>query len=418
MTMLDDDRLASLLGAAGEAFEVPTAGPADILARARVPADTTGGDVMDMAASDDGAEPDDESKDDRAEAVAGSPRRARRLVAVARRHRALSAAACIAVLLGAAAAGAVLSTPTARSPLTTALAPPTRHEPPPSASAGATTTTPEFSASGINAGAGTASRNTAAGPSPDSLQRAKNSGAAPTASAIPKGSVGQSSKIEQTGTLSLTVARGRLSRTVSQLSGLAATYGGFVANSQTQSGAGATNTPGATVTLEVPVSDFSTVLAQAQRLGKTTGLNTQATDVTGQYVDLQSRIAALQASRQQYLTIMTKASTVGDVLAVQAQLDTIESQIEQLQGQLQVLTSETSYSKMTVNVSEGTPPARPTPLPESGMIHAWHESIGGFLTGVEGFVSVAGPLLFALLCLGLALVGSRVAWRRYQRHRL
>ena len=73
--------------------------------------------------------------------------------------------------------------------------------------------------------------------------------------------------------------------------------------------------------------------------GKTTKLTTKATDVTGQYVDLQSRIAALEASRQQYLTIMAKATTVGDVLAVQAQLDTIQSQIEQLQGQLQVLTS-------------------------------------------------------------------------------
>ena len=57
----------------------------------------------------------------------------------------------------------------------------------------------------------------------------------------------------------------------------------------------------------------------------------------GQYVDLQSRITALQDSRQQYLTILAKATTVGDVLAVQEQLDGIQSQIEQLQGQLQVL---------------------------------------------------------------------------------
>ena len=115
---------------------------------------------------------------------------------------------------------------------------------------------------------------------------------------------------------------------------------------------------------------------------------------------------------------MTKATTVGDVLAVQAQLDTIESQLEQLQGQLQVLTSETSYSTFTANVSEGAPPSPPSPLPESGMVRAWHDSVGGFLAGVEGVVRVAGPVLFALLCLAAAVVGSRVLWRRFQRHRL
>jgi hypothetical protein len=226
--------------------------------------------------------------------------------------------------------------------------------------------------------------------------------------------VGQSAKIEQTGSLTLTVGRGKLNRTVTQLTALAGAYGGFVANSQTQSGAGASGS----VTLQVPVSSFATVLKHAQALGKTSDLATKATDVTGQYVDLQARITALQASRQQYLTILAKATTVGDVLAVQEQIDAIQSQIEQLQGQLQLLTSQTSYSTLTVTVSEGTPAPPPSPLPESGLIRAWHASIGGFVTGVEGVIRIAGPLLFALLLLGVLLAGGRALWRRYQRHNL
>jgi hypothetical protein len=168
----------------------------------------------------------------------------------------------------------------------------------------------------------------------------------------------------------------------------------------------------------VPVQNFSAALKQAQSLGKTTSLSTKATDVTGSYVDLQSRIAALEASRQQYLTILSKATTVGDVLAVQAQLDTIQSQIEQLQGQLQVLESETSYSSLTVTASEGTPPPRPVTLPESGLVRAWHDGIGGFVGDVEGLIRVAGPVLFTLLCLAALVLGGRALWRRYQRHHL
>ena len=115
------------------------------------------------------------------------------------------------------------------------------------------------------------------------------------------------------------------------------------------------------MTLQVPVDRLRHVLQRAEALGQASDLTTKATDVTGQYVDLQSRITALQASRQQYLTILAKATTVGDVLAVQDQIDAIQSQIEQLQGQLQLLTSETSYSTLTVTVGESAPPAPSRP---------------------------------------------------------
>ena len=81
--------------------------------------------------------------------------------------------------------------------------------------------------------------------------------------------MGQSAKIEQTGSLGLTVGRGDLDRTMTQLTALAGAYGGFVANSQTQSGAGTGGAPSGSITLQVPVDNFATVLKQAQALGKT-----------------------------------------------------------------------------------------------------------------------------------------------------
>jgi hypothetical protein len=223
------------------------------------------------------------------------------------------------------------------------------------------------------------------------------------------------------------VARGDLTSTVNKLTSLASAYGGFVANSQTQSGGTAspistsTTSDGpasGTVTLQVPVANFTALLAEAKALGTPTSVSTKATDVTGQYVDLQERITALEASRQQYLTIMTKASSVGDVLAVQAQLDNLQSQIEQLQGQLSVLSSETDYSTLTVAVSEAQPHHHaPAPAP-TGVTKAWHDSLHGFAVGVDGIIRLAGPVLFALLCLAALVLGGRLTWRRLQRHNL
>ena len=94
------------------------------------------------------------------------------------------------------------------------------------------------------------------------------------------------------------------------------------------------------------------------------------------------------------------------------------TQIEQLQGQLNLLNGQTTYSTLTVDVTEGAAPARPGPVPESGVVRAWHDSVGGFVTGVEGVIRFAGPVLFVLLCLGILWVGGRALWRRYQRHNL
>ena len=103
---------------------------------------------------------------------------------------------------------------------------------------------------------------------------------------------------------------------------------------------------------------------------------------------------------------------------MQEQLDTIQSQIEQLQGQLQVLASETSYSTLSVTVYEGTPPAAPPPGPESGLARPWHDSASGFVAGVEGLIRLVGLLLFVLLSGWIVAVGGRAPWRRWQRHRL
>jgi len=63
-----------------------------------------------------------------------------------------------------------------------------------------------------------------------------------------------------------------------------------------------------------------------------------------------------------------------------------------------------------VTIGEHTPAPSPGPLPESGLVRAWHASIGGFLTGVEGVIRLAGPVVFAVLLLGASwLVAAPVA---------
>jgi hypothetical protein len=409
MTMLDDEALSALLHELGDSYPIPPSGVADTLRRVR---ESGSGNESGNEAKQDAHAPTAVGEGGVGEEVAaGSVRR------MLRTHLWLSVAASLIVLL-ALAGGALLLGASSNAPKTAALKalPPTatRHAPSQKSSAGAGTS---FSAAAPSATPATAGGATAGGTT-------AGGATATGAPSLPVGSVGQPARIEQTGSLDLTVARGALTSTMNKLTSLASAYGGFVANSQTQSGGSSTggSSSGAasgTVTLQVPVANFSALLAAAKSLGQTSALTTKATDVTSQYVDLQSQITALEASRQQYLTIMTKASSVGDVLAVQAQLDTIQSQIQQLQGQLNVLQSETDYSTLTVGLAEATHHHHHATKPAvSGIAKAWNDSLHGFAVGVDGIIRLAGPALFALLCLAALVLGGRLTWRRLQRHNL
>jgi hypothetical protein len=261
----------------------------------------------------------------------------------------------------------------------------------------------------------------------------------PSVPALPSGIVGQSAKVEMNGSAGLRVPRHGLTAAIATLTNMAVGDGGYVANSSVQTGSPTpvpvpqastattvttpvepvppTSGPSADLTLEIPVAAYQGVVNRLGTVGHVTSLNTHAADVTGQYTDLQARITALQASRQQYLTIMTQASSIGDILAVQSQIDQLQSQIEQLQGQLNVLNSETTYGTLAVTIVEAG--ARPTPPPPlhmgSGAGRAWHGALHGFLAGVDGIVRASGALLFALLCVALAVLVV-LGLRRLFRH--
>ena len=140
--------------------------------------------------------------------------------------------------------------------------------------------------------------------------------------------------------------------------------------------------------------------------------------MTGQYVDLKARIAALGVARRQYLAIMTRATTISDVLAVQARVNSLQSQIEQLQGQLNLLSHETTYANLTVNVTErghhaatrhssnGVSSARSTRRSTASS----RASSGSSYSSGPGALRAAVP--------GRAVALGRVAWRAARRRSL
>jgi hypothetical protein len=226
---------------------------------------------------------------------------------------------------------------------------------------------------------------------------------------------GLAPRIESSGSVSLTVAKGAVNATLAKLSTLALRADGFVLSTRAHEASKAsTSFSSATIVLQVPQHAFASVVARVQGVGHATSVVTSSNDVTSQYVDFVARLHALDASRAQYLAIMARATTISGILAVQGQLNAIESQIEQLQGQINVLDNATTYGTITVRLAEVGQHAHVAGH-RSGLAQAWHDSVAGFVHGVEWLIRIAGPALFALLLLAVLASLGRLAWRSSRR---
>ncbi len=134
---------------------------------------------------------------------------------------------------------------------------------------------------------------------------------------------------------------------------MAKQMGGFVVSAnvyQTYAKDG-TQIPQAQVVIRVPADQLDAALEQIK--ANTVDVQNESRsgqDVTDQYVDLQSRLAAKEATEAQLLKIMNDATKTEDVLAVYAQLQQVQTDIEVLKGQIKYYEQSAALSAISVNI--------------------------------------------------------------------
>jgi virulence-associated protein VapD len=152
------------------------------------------------------------------------------------------------------------------------------------------------------------------------------------------------------------------------------------------------------------------VLRELKGLGTYRGEKSSTEDVTNQYIDLNGQLAAWRAQERVYLRLLDRARSVTDVIAVQNQLQQVQSNIERLQGQLNYLEDQSSFSTIVLQVSEPGA-AGPAKEPEGRLARAWATAVNG-LGVMAAAVLVAVVWVTPLLVVaGLVLLGLRALRR-------
>ncbi|WP_239332044.1 DUF4349 domain-containing protein [Frankia sp. CiP3] len=221
-------------------------------------------------------------------------------------------------------------------------------------------------------------------------------------------------RIVRTGSVSLWVRPGGVDTAVTAIETAAKGLGGYLSALDSSGSASATDSGGerANVTLRVPSGSFEPLRGQVGKIGEVRASTVSTLDVTGQYVDLQSRLKALRSSQDTYLALLAKAGTIGEVLAVRQQIDNVQLRIEQLEGQRQVLAGSSDLATLTVGISErGTAAGGAPDGTDGGLGRAVRLSWDRFVGGLTQIVALIGPIILILLSAATVYTGYRLVRR-------
>jgi hypothetical protein len=213
-------------------------------------------------------------------------------------------------------------------------------------------------------------------------------------------------------TAQLTVRAQDVSSAAAQAAQIAEGAGGYVSSETAKVNPDHPSEATASVQLKIPVAAYSATLGQlGHRLGSQLALQQQAQDVTQQVADVNSQVASDQAAIAQLRALLSHAGSVGDLLSVQNQINSEESNLESMQAQQRALSHQTSYATVTLTILG--PKAKPVlhrpkapPTLAGGFGAGWH-ALRVAVSWTLAFLGAIAPFAVVLAVAGYAVYRGR-----------
>jgi Domain of unknown function (DUF4349) len=214
---------------------------------------------------------------------------------------------------------------------------------------------------------------------------------------------------------SLTIRSPNVGQAMIRAEGIATGVGGYVASQNTQADRnGKART--SSLVFRVPSSSFDATLRDLAALGDLENASSSSQDVTADVVDVQSRVASAKATIRRIQLLLGRAQDLGDVIKLESELSTRQSDLEALEARLSYLSDQAAMS--TISLTIVTPSHAPAPRPDNngfvgGLRSGWDALVGVLV----GLATVAGAVLPFLAAVVLLAVPGWLAVRSINRRR-
>ncbi len=168
------------------------------------------------------------------------------------------------------------------------------------------------------------------------------------------------------------------------------------------------NQPYASVSAAIPADRFDEVMSSLDSLGRVENASVYNQDVTQQVTDLDARIAVLEDSIDRLKALMEQATTVEELIAAENGLTQRQAELDSLNAQLEWLSGQVEMSNLYVNFS--------TEVDSSGFSFekAWQFILKSF--EVIGYALLIALPWVIIILLITAVVRGILARRRRQKY--
>lgn len=238
---------------------------------------------------------------------------------------------------------------------------------------------------------------------------------APAAQAEP---AGIDRKIVRTASLDLRVES--VTRAFEDVGRIATGAGGFIASSSIgRQRIGADEVQVGSVTIRVPNQRYEDVMARLRGLAvEVVSEQSESSDVTAEYTDLQSRLRNLEATERQYLAFLERAQDLDDILVITDRINQVRGEIEQVQGRIKLLNDLSDLATITTHLTPAAAETQPrdrgaegVPDPLAAAREAWERSLETLALIASGALVVVVYSWWILPPVLAGALGAR-AWLR------
>ncbi|MDE6185208.1 MAG: DUF4349 domain-containing protein [Lachnospiraceae bacterium] len=188
--------------------------------------------------------------------------------------------------------------------------------------------------------------------------------------------------------------------------------GGYIEQSYTYNGSsyyggGRRN---ASLTIRIPAENLDEFLSAVSAVSNVISRNESVSDVTLQYVDLESHKKALLAEQDRLLELLDVAETIEDIISLESRLSEVRYQIESMESQLRTMDNQVSYITIELYIDEVE---KLTPVQEQtawqkisvGFANSLHNVGNGLVNfGIGLIISLPYLMLWAAIILIIVLV--------------
>jgi hypothetical protein len=164
------------------------------------------------------------------------------------------------------------------------------------------------------------------------------------------------------------------------------------------------------LTIRVPADKFDMLLKNvSESVEKLDSKNIDVLDVTEEYIDIEARIKTKKELQDRYKEILKKATTVSEILTVEREIGSLQTDIESVEGRMKFLKDEIKFSTLTVTYYQK--------VTTSSSLGFFFELRDGFKSGWNGFLwfIIGVSYLWVFILVAVAVIYLIVRWRRKKR---